>query len=205
MERFDNFETASVFQFQIHYGKGRRPLFGDGNALTHRFGEQHLEPARLHGAREALPERTIIIDDQKRFVVGKHGTIRTHLPRSSAASCRATYRATSNLATRDYSELKLAARGSFAIDGAPRPSCAYDSAAFPPIARGERASGLFDQGLGDEEPQPHPLLLAVLPHSRLFQGGPPRPRGDIRLADLLEDLGCKTRTIVHHLDQQGFV
>src|SRR6201999_2799490 len=95
--------------------------------------------------------------------------------------------------------LLWATQGGVAVDHPARPGHADPRAFSLQIQSLDRAAGLLEQGLGDEEAEPHPLVLAerlarsdlALPQS-IVAGA----RRDVGLADALEDLRRESRPII---------
>src|SRR6185503_2564085 len=94
-----------------------------------------------------------------------------------------------------------------AINRTTRPASRDPCAAPVEIGGPEAAAGLFDQRLGDEKAQPHPLLAGV---SRCWfqlgfrHGVAARPRGYVRFADALDDVRREAGPIVFHCHPKLF-
>ena len=64
----DDVEAVAVLQPHVDDGEGRRLLPDQVEALGDRVGRAHLEAARLHGTRQPLEERPVVVDQDERAI-----------------------------------------------------------------------------------------------------------------------------------------
>jgi hypothetical protein len=58
-------ETGAVLETHVDDGEGRRLVANEIDPFLHRMCEADFEPSQLHGARKALQERAVVIDDHE--------------------------------------------------------------------------------------------------------------------------------------------